>query len=230
MKNILPALFCLCGSTAFGQSGLFIQPQAGIGVSNVKTVAQNDTKNATVYDWNLGVGYKFKNFVVMSGIGYLETGYKLTITYMDALGNPISTAGYYTYFSHIVIPVTVAHEFKPGKKLSVLPAIGALISYNMSGRQTLPNYMGSSNIEPIPSEQFNKDYKAVSLFGVAQLNFDYKISPQMSVTLAPVIDYMFTNMLKALPGAPGNSQQNNYAFMCNAGIKWYFEKEKKPVK
>ena len=221
MKKILLLLACFGSMTLYGQNGFSLEPQVGVGISNVKTSGPADPHSVSVFDGLLGVGYRYNHFVVSSGIGYLRTGYKVNITFTDALGNPISTVGAYTYFNHLVVPVSVGRELELSKQLSLVPTVGASVSYNMSARETTFDMNGRAYMKHVPSEEFDNSYKPLSVFAKLQIGVDYKLSTRMSMTLAPVVNYMLSNIAVQHSGAPVKEVQNNYAFLLNAGVKWY---------
>jgi hypothetical protein len=224
-KIMLVAVAIVHFSTfAFSQNGFFLQPLAGIGAGNVKNSYNPDTKNVLVFDGGVNIGYATGRFMFCTGLGYLRTGSSVDITYTGALGNPLATSKFYTYFNHIAVPLTAAYKFKAGKKLSILPAIGAAISYNISARQTVIEYTQENKVEPMPSAQFNEYYNPLSVFGIVNVGFDYKLSPGLILTCTPTFDYMVTNMFSG----PDNGQtttQHNYTLLLNMGVKWYFARK-----
>jgi hypothetical protein len=126
---------------------------------------------------------------------------------------------------HILIPLTLGYEFTSGKKMKVIPAAGAGVAFNMSGTVTALDPSGNPKMVRMSSESFRKDYKGVGVLGMMQVSFQFLLSENVSILLAPGFDYMLTNVAKQGRVAP-----HHYGFVLNAGVKWSLAKPKKTEK
>src|ERR1700733_14842159 len=83
MKKILVFVSCFPGFVSSAQSGFYLQPQVGIGSSNVSAHDNlelgrydNEGRNSvSVYDCELGIGYRLKHLGISSGIFFLRSGF-----------------------------------------------------------------------------------------------------------------------------------------------------------
>jgi hypothetical protein len=230
MKKILLLFLLFMGHIAFGQNGWYLQPSAGIGMSNVTQsgTPNNNFRYVSAFDAELGIGYRHGDLLFSSGISYMRTGAKTTVTILDVLGNPVGTMDYRFYFYHLVVPFTFGYQISLGRKLAFTPSAGFGLAYNTGEKETDPALlaMGSNEMVSMPSAEFDNYYKRISVLEILQANIDYKASSSLDITCGPAANYMLTNIFNSHNGAPNNPGQRNYAFLFNAGIRWHLSQQK----
>lgn len=81
MKRTLIITLCFISSAAMAQTGFFLQPVAGIGLTNVRHVDFTSQSHSDDYDLNFDAGvlagYCHGKWVFTTGLQYLRTGSKV---------------------------------------------------------------------------------------------------------------------------------------------------------
>ncbi len=230
-KYILLCSAVLFTLQATAQNGFFLQPIASTGFS--KTVVHNfggqpDYKNVTSTNFSFGIGYKLNKWRFATGISYLRTGNSIDLTFatFDPLTGTLTGIQHRTqcyYFHHLVVPVTAGYQLNLSRKLSLVPTLGAELSYNIDEKETLTGYPDRT----MSNESFNNNYHRVSLWATANVHLEYAVGKTLSIFAGPSAHVMLSNMYKVPAGAPYNATQHNNAYLFDAGVLWFFHKKVK---
>ena len=235
MKNVFIAILCSCSTLSFAQNGFFLQPQVGGGFSNSVLYYPNmpdvnwATRNVPSWQAQLNIGYKAGQWRFTSGIGYLRTGVKLKngtpanfdqyafILYdMLPFGPyPLTAFDITDYSPHVIVPVKVGYELcRFGNRLSLVPAIGAELSYNRPRTILLGDY---SEMKETP-ESFKNNCNRFGAIGVVELNMEYKLGQRYRIVAGPSFQFMALSELNF-------AQQHDYAVLMNLGLQYHFRKK-----
>lgn len=209
-------LLCLAAATATARDGFSLSAGYGAGFS----YQRNADANAYIYGgspWSfssalaqqaqLAVSYHAGHWVVTTGISYLRGGYTRTTTdyypwttlsYYQANGNLVLLYGDHhvtetMLYRHIVIPFTLGYEFRLGKKLSLTPAAGYNLSYNLP-LITRFREDDTRRTSQMSAEQFNKGYHRTSSWLAARALVSYPITPRLSIFGGPHLYWMLTRL------------------------------------
>jgi hypothetical protein len=226
MKSILFSLaFCTTYLTATGQTGFFLQPILGGGSSNTIFINVRDVREKTMpvpmFNSEVSVGYQFQNFVVNTGLGYMRTGFK-------QLKPPIGNYSVEYRINHIVLPLLVGYRLRTTSKIAVMPALGIDIAYNNTGRLSIVYWDGGfrTKTERLPHKKLKNSWLELSVFALAELRLEYKLSPQLAVMCIPRVAMSIDNMENHSTKISGFNNLYNYAMMFDGGFKWTFLKRK----
>lgn len=232
MKYILSILAAgLLSTTADAQNGFYLTGGAGAGTTNVKqNYSYTDITGSTItrssrysYNASLGIGYRYKNWRFQTGVQYLKTGYELNNLVFSSDFDPtriiaVPSGDYRITYDHIGVPVQVGYTIAPSKKLSLVPYLGLLPTYNLGARSVI-SASGTETVNKWTSAAFGSRYNRISLWGTAALQLEYKVSNKVSITGGPSLQYMISNFEKNTHPVPENQyQQRNYAISLNLGV------------
>lgn len=238
MRKFLLVILCACGTPSFAQTGFFIQPELGIGISNtnwqyLSPGSNTGQKNIFSDEFVIKAGYQNDRWELTTGIGYLNTGYKIN-TYNGFVPGvlqeysvphawpvPDLYGKYSMHDPHIIMPFEVGYKIHLNSKLVFTPSVGVTAMYNLQ-RHIVTNVPLSSYKEP--SQDFETYCNQYSLSGTAQFSFEYALTKKIVLVAGPSAQYMLTpEMKKTLFGfyAP----QYDYAFLMNIGLKYCFSKK-----
>jgi hypothetical protein len=225
MKYTLIITLCFVSSAAMAQTGFFLQPVAGIGLTNVSHVDFTSQTHSDDYDLNFDAGvlagYCHGKWVFTTGLQYLRTGSKVPLTITDPIGNPSGTAYIHYRYSHVVLPLEVGRVFAIGKKLTITPSAGVGLSYNTGAE--IKDKIGNRVVD-IPVEGLNSYKNGTGCYAIAQAGLAWPVSPQLAITCAPVYNYMLTRMIFQQMSANA-VWDHDYSLMLNIGVKWQFAKK-----
>ncbi len=238
MKNLCLLFLTMFSVAGYGQTGLFVQPEIGAGISSAKIKSPTDivtypwgltwqtpVKSIATYSPKLLIGYEYNHWRFTTGIAYSKTGF----TVDTAIAGLAGFAGLYfketQYFYHVLLPLYASYTLNLGPKFFCDPGIGGELSYNYASKIEKTNYNtleAQSINRGLTNSEFNKYYNSVSCWGMAQVQFGYKASDRLSIIAGPEVEVMLASMLK---DKNNNQKSTNYTF--NAGIKWQCSKIKK---
>jgi hypothetical protein len=225
----------LLSATAQAQNGFYISSSIGAGMAGVNRSHANPNNAPGVLNQSGivglnakgGLGYRYKNWRLETGIQYLSTGYQLNNLTFSSDFDPnktlITGSGKYKItYGHIGIPVSVGYKLHLGEKLSLVPSLGVFASYNM-GASTWTKEGGTERKNTFSGDDFKKEYNSLSLWSTAALHFEYKLSDKISLFAGPSAQYMISNFYKE----PTNSTiftaaQRNYNINIDLGVKFNF--------
>ena len=214
MKKTFLLVLCYSAITAFAQNGFFLQPEVGVGMSNIIQKHFSYAKQHSIITFNpaIDIGYQFHNWRFQSGIEYLKTGYELDhATYMANFGDWLNGKVVINY-EHILVPVKLSYKIKLNKKWSFYPSAGAYFSYNY--RFTMKAF----DAPVLNTSHFNR----YSCFATAGLNIECQLTQRLALSISPVCDYMLSSIYKE-----SEMKFNSYAVLLQGGIVWHFKKKQK---
>lgn len=225
MKKICPLLFFLLPFASWAQSGFFLQPEGGMGMTNA-AVKMDDyiayykydiqkPHSYFTYTAGLGVGYMEDKWVVNSGIYYIRSGY---ISRFDEGDFVLEHVTQKNILYSIAVPVTVGYRLAMCRQFFLIPSIGAMASYNFSAWTHTTTNFGSGDSR-LNGSSFDKAYNSVSVWGVAQVLGGYSVTPRLSVIAGPQFQYMLTSVLK-----DAYNKQHDYVCTFNFGVRWNLKK------
>lgn len=224
MKKIILAVFCFSGFVSWAQNGFYLQPQAGIGNSGVLahdnlklgTYENIGSNSVSVYNLELGIGYRLNHWEISSGIFFLRSGYyEHTLSGYSFLIDTKTTQ----YYDHIALPVMASYRFRFGKRFSFAPGFGYEISYNYSDDKTI-DQDGVVTKQMLTGEAFTSQYHGTSLWAIVRLGFGYKLNNRINIVAGPELHDMLSSMLPE--GYNAAAYQYSRILSLNAGITWSF--------
>ncbi len=222
-------------ATAHAQNGFYASASAGAGIAGANRSHSNpnnvpgvlNQSGVTGFNAKGSVGYRYKNWRLETGIQYLSTGYQLNNLTFSSDFDPgktltIGTGKYQITYGHIGIPLSIGYAFPISKKLSLVPTLGILATYN-TGASTWIKEGGVERTGSLSGDNFKNSYNNLSLWGTAALHLEYKINDRISLFGGPSVQYMISNFYKK----PTNSSiftagQRNYNLNIDLGIKFNF--------
>lgn len=213
MKKTLLFALCISALSSFAKDGFFFQPTvgAGGGCAILKPKAK-DKKPTFLHSETLVLGYQKSHWVIISGLGYTQSGLGFEFNYTDINNNPIGRGNARVHFRHITLPLMAGYRKGLTQKFSIYPLVGAEISRNLSLRSVITGpYPGT---ETMKGDIFKLNYRPMSVFVAAQLNMEFLVSKKVNIVCAPKIDYMVTNIEKE-----PYHKLNNYIIGATFGLK-----------
>ncbi len=228
MKILFSLAFCIAYLSATAQTGFYLQPIFGGGTSNTIFINRMDVREKTtpvpMLNGEVGVGFQFKTFVVNTGLGFMRTGF--------GISDPYGLRGVYSgkyCINHIVLPMMVGFRLRTKSKISVTPALGLEIAYNNTGKVSIDAVPGS--YVPMTYRIAHKDlryqYLELSVFAVAELRLECKLSSHLAVMCVPRFVRAVSNMENHATSTSTFNSVYNYAMMFDAGVKWTLPKKAK---
>jgi hypothetical protein len=232
MKKLLfLASIGLISCPAFSQNGLYISSSVGAGISNTKNDIEFTNGNSISkvgipsYEANVNVGYQFKHWRLQTGLQYSTSGYKLKgllfsseFDPLDPNPNPVGNSTYQITYKHIGIPLQVGYVLRPEKKLSIIPTVGLLTTYNL-GAKSVTTIAGEATNHKWGKDEFDNAYNRISLWGTAAVQFEYKLNKRISLTATPSIQGMVGNLMSKPSDFYFADQQRNYSIHLDLGVK-----------
>ncbi len=245
MKILSTLLLCLCSSALFAQNGFFLQPEIAAGAGNVHWTSDGIHWTSNLpspkylgfkhtlfsYQGTLDVGYKTGKWEFITGLGYFTTGYSgsdaifnFTDKYMyQGIGLIGATKDYpelgeaKTYNRHIILPVKVGCQLvQLNDRWTFTPQLGAEFSYNM------PRVFIAGGRKTESEEHFKSTCYRYSVFGLTQLNFEYKACAHIAFIAGLSFHYSLTPLVR-------DHQEFDYATLVNFGMRYNFKhKAKQP--
>jgi len=222
MKKIILAVFCFSGFVSSAQNGFYLQPQIGFGTSYVDAhdnlklgTYENEGKGSvSVYNVELGVGYRLNQLEISSGIYFLRSGYyEHTLSgYMFVIDTKTTQ-----YYNSIALPLMAGYRFWLGKRFSITPGFGYEISYNYSDDKTIDRD-GVVTKQTLTGAAFTSQYHKTSLWGILRLGLGYKLNTRMNIIAGGEFHDMLSSMLPG--GYNPAAYQYVHIFSLNAGITW----------
>ena len=215
---------------AFAQNGFYLSPSIGVGIGNVKMdlVYTNQNGNTITqssilsYNAKIGIGYKYKNWRFQTGLQYFTTGYKLNGLLFSSQFDPnnptiIGTGSSQLIYNHFGVPLQIGYTIWPGKKLSIVPYIGVLTSYNL-GVKSKVNEGEKETVNKWPKESFENIYNRFSVWGTTALQLEYKVNKRISILGGPSMQYTISNFNHNPSGVIYKSTQRNYNINFDLGV------------
>lgn len=169
----------------------------------------------------MSIGYHYKNWRIASGVEYLTSGYQMNnlVLNPDPAGYKTGQDKYKMTYGHLAIPLQVGYSIFPHRKLSVVPYLGVLVSYNLSAKTYAKIDDGEQTIK-WSKEDFDNVYNRISVWGSAALYLEYRLATRISLYGGPSLKYMFSNMGKEQSNIPAAYQlkQRNQAMTIDLGV------------
>ena len=227
MKGILVLVFCFSGFVASAQNGFYLQPEIGIGSSNVSAHDnmilgryENEGRYSIgVLDCELGIGYRIGHLEINSGIFFLQSGfYEHTLSGYMFMTDTKTTQ----YYNHIALPVIADFRIRPGKRFSIAPGIGYEISHNYSDNKTT-DQDGVVTKQKLTGAAFTNLYQVTSAWWIIRLGAGYKLNKRMGIVAGVELHDMLTSILAE--GYNPAAFQYSVILSLNAGITWNFGKK-----
>lgn len=203
----------------YAQSGFFIQPQVGTGLTelsgNVFSKGFAD-KKALALTGGVQIGKTAGHWRISTGLEMLETGCIFINTYIYPHSTPYGWNSTLRNL-HLLLPLKAGYEIKMGK-LSLVPSLGVAVAYN------LKSVVIFHNKESKQTEVFNDPiaYKDFSGFGIGDISIVRKVNNRISLLGGISYYQMFTNNLKmynaGLSGMLQPPAMRQYAMTGNLGV------------
>ena len=223
MKKIavISVVSFLCSSLVYAQNGFYFGAGIGGGVSSgfSQPFLNGPNLGAQIFspEYLVKAGRYSGNWQLEVGLGYLTTGIVFSYdpdpagflygSYRD--GNPYEKIT----DRHIILPISVSYKIKLGKKFSLSPGGGLVVVYNNS---TEIQYSGA---EPLGGSGDNiNHYNNVTAALLLSLEAGYILNSKWSVTAGP--------SMQKTPYAAYPNGIYDYAYLFNAGVKYYLQKKK----
>jgi hypothetical protein len=160
----------LCWGASHAQNGFYLAPHIGAGISQVKpSVAESPfIKGNASRSWILcfnaevGIGYRYKNLRIQSGIQYLTSGFQLDNIHIHQDPDPgsfyfLGGDDYWKFtYNHLAVPLNVGYAISR-KRLSVVPYLGILVSYNL-GAKSIMTMNNAEYKKTYAKEEFDDTY------------------------------------------------------------------------
>ena len=165
----------------------------------------------------LTLGYQYKNWRVQTGLQYIKSGYQLNNLLYGTDFDPGLSAepfkGDYTIsYNHIGIPLQVGYVIAPAKRISLVPYLGILTTYN-TGASSVISTSGNEATTRWTKSDFENRYNRMSVWGTASLHLEYKLTQKVSLFGGPSLQYMLSGFDKA------TSKQRSFNLNLNLGVK-----------
>jgi hypothetical protein len=192
------------------------------------------SKNALGYHFQLGIGRQWGNIFVTTGVGYMHTGRNVTYNYW---ANAIESPGVHNMrqarksedYNHVTVPLDIGYNIWLSEKLSLIPSLGVMGSYNTSVRFRQTDHINMASVYHITLFDLDHTYRGsgmrpfqtFSLWGIAQADLAYSLDSRISI-LAGVSYYrMLTNMInpEGYPVHAFPKRMYNHLLSFNAGIR-----------
>jgi hypothetical protein len=195
------------------KGGFYLSPHLGAGISKVNPAPEildvfalsKAPSQSAIFCFNasLNIGYRYKNWRIESGIEYLTSGYQMNNLNLTLDPDPAGYKRdgqdkYKMTYSHVAVPLRLGYVICPNKKLSLVPYVGVLVSYNMSAKSAV-TVNGNGDKTTWSKADFDESYNRVSIWGTANLYLEYRLSNKISLFGGPSFKYMFSNMAKTKP-------------------------------
>ncbi|WP_118974153.1 autotransporter outer membrane beta-barrel domain-containing protein [Taibaiella koreensis] len=216
-------------AATYAQNGFYLSASGGAGISNatrseIPGPTLGDKHAVFQYGARITVGYQMKRWRLQTGVQYLTSGFKRDLIFGNDF-NPANLPGVVNpsgdqsvTFHHIGIPVQVAYTLPLGNKLSLVPTLGVLATYNTGA--TVQTWEGNNkSTYNLTGDAFGTQYNRISVWGTAALHLEYKLSDKVSLFGGPSASYMFGNMVKQGSIPYASVTQRNYNIGFELGIK-----------
>lgn len=220
-------LFIACLALSFSanaQSGFYLKPSIGIGLSNIpqNPIFAADARMLPCIGAGLDLGYQINNFRLQTGLRYMQTGRKLVFNATPAPGAmPTVQVAYTTWkIGHLVMPVMAGYTVNISNKFSIVPAAGVLLAYHVGETTKIGFENGEKTTETNLYLQESGVGKPATfgVFATGELGFQFNLSSGISLHATPSFNTLLTNMVPSLVTAPFGFSVKPYSFMLNLGI------------
>jgi hypothetical protein len=224
-KTLFLAGAIILAVPAIAQNGFYLSPSVGAGMSNARPYnpwTDISLSSSFSYNASMGVGYHYKNWRIQSGIQYLTSGYQLNNVSVTEFFDPLNpyrgTDKYRISYRHLGVPLQIGYTILPTKKLSLVPYLGAFISYNI-GARSVSTEADIKTKTSWSKDEFDLFYKSISVWGTAALYLQYKATNRISILCGPSAKYMISNFAKQRFGIMEKlSKQKNQAVTLDLGV------------
>ena len=235
MKILSTLMLCICSTGLFAQNGFFLQPEIGTGAGNSRLISRwpspgnHGIAEYTIFSYQatLELGYRTRKWEFVTGLGYFRTGYDgpftggtICETNVPGQGLIGSTREYpplgssVTYNPHIILPIKAGYQLLLNKRLALTPYLGAEFAYNM------PRVYKSFGQQSM--QDFKSSCQQYGVFGLAQLNFEYKITNRIEFTTGLSFHYELTSLVREHDNMPGQ-KEFDYSMLANLGLRYNFK-------
>lgn len=177
---------------------LELQPTAGVGFAGALQNPYFDNGgDLPAYSVAIGVALHAARVQISTGISFFTTGYSSTgeFTLTDPYGLPLGTT-YGTYrfrFLHIGVPVTAGLVAPVTKHFEIVYSLGLMPAYNITVRKSFSSGLVTYKLQTVPKEDFDRYYSRFTLFGLAQVSFQYRLQRGLKIFAGPVFRPMITS-------------------------------------
>lgn len=194
---------------------------AGFGVANMREralyPAAGEKTGIFSFAPEITAGYRLGYLRFSAGMSYYRTGYtrkKHTVIYAPPTLTPYET-DLQCIFRHLSIPLCIGSEVYISDRLTLLPYLGADISFNLGETLIYRNEANTFSYS-ITNTEFYNNYHRVSLMGNGGINLEYKIG-KLSLFGGPAARYMLADFLRK----PYNLSLHAYGLYFNTGLIWF---------
>lgn len=220
-RVIYVVVVLLISYKGYAQSGFFIQPQIGAGLTELSGNVFSKgfaNKKGLALAGGIHAGKSIGHWRISTGLELLRTG----CTFKDLEGNnpPLMTPVKWnlTFQNlHLLLPLKVGYEIRLGK-LSLVPSLGVAVAYNVRSVAIIHNRNARRAEvfdDPIP-------YKSFSGFGIGDVSIVRKVNNRISLLGGVSYYQMFTDNMKPYPLFFGGNFQppamRQYAMTGNLGV------------
>ncbi len=190
-----------------------------------KIIANNISVSAA---WQTG------NFRYRAGVEYLTTGYTGTGFFIYVNGTTPNTGlgDYQIIIRHIGIPLALGYKLQLSRRLSLMPEVGMLVTYNPGAsdmRNVYGAIKGNHDWEPMAQGDFDRSYKRYSWFGTANLQLSYQWK-RWAFFAGPSYYHMISNLSKASFYGNISTDQKEYQLSFKVGAAYSLKSEKEAPK
>lgn len=198
-KSLVTALLCTALTTT-AKADFYLKPSIGLGLGNATSsgllVPLRNTGFKSCYMGQVIVGYQLAGLRLETGLGYMTSGFtEKDLVFL--LQNNIMYKGELRYvYSHLIIPARAAYKIGVGNRLSVVPHVGADVSYNLGTKSKLVSDNSMFSTDYVKGSNFSNIYRTISLWANGGLDVELRVANHLSVVVGPKFRYMMTSILK----------------------------------
>lgn len=221
-KLILSTIAIFCFTICSAQTGLFIQPYVGGGVTSIHHYPYYFKTNPISSQLlGIAIGKNIGLLRLETGLSYLTVGDQLILGPEYSLPHSnIISYNRRVQHSYISVPVKVGIDLWSSKRLSVIPTVGALPSLNIISSVKEKTVTKSSKKTERNYNYFGYATELFALFGSASLNIEYRLNKHMSLSLIPACHRMIINSYSnfSVPNGVGARITGTYYWVINSSI------------
>lgn len=201
----------------------YIRPFAGLGLSNINESTNNPIIGTVGYDpvtsivFGIDGGIALGHFRFGTGIRYLTSGGKYSVTFILFQSNSIDTIFASLTHKHIIIPVSFGYQLNLNNSFAIVPELNIMPGFNTGYTSKV-----GSNLNDHPTKKYvpisSTNLKSFILWGNTTIHFEYKLNDRLSISVSPSYSRMLTNSLDPPPGSIYKVTEKHYSITGNAGV------------
>ncbi len=213
MKKIALFVFVFLASLqCYAQRGFYVKPTFGVGYSNLySSIGTEQFKGGFAYSLGLGLGYKVNHVRLETGVNYVSPGGSRNhYRFMEDLdwgqGGDVVYAKSYTNIKqtdhYLMVPLKIGYEAVIGKKLSLVPAIGAEMAFDLGGSYKGERFdLNDTKLYDVKGRFENDKPRLVGSLG---LHLEYRFNHNMHFFAGPTARYFMNNAFSYLHSSSVN--------------------------